>query len=102
MDTMKNTDTQAAYREGRQTGMALSALALSIVSFISLLGLEKAILALVLGALVLREAQGGSPARRKATTAVVVASVYAVFFFVTLAVFHDKIAVLIRTLQQMS
>jgi hypothetical protein len=46
-----------AYDTGRRVGFGVSALALGLVTFLSLLGAEKAILAIVLGALAVR---GGS------------------------------------------
>lgn len=104
MDKMENALDNAvemAYQEGRRTGLAIGALAISGVAFISLLGLEKAILALVLGYLVARNAQHGSPTRKRAMTAIVVASVYVIAFFVMLALFHDKVAALIRCFQQL-
>lgn len=92
---------EAAFREGRRAGLALGALAISIVAFISLLGLEKALLALVLGVFVARDAGAGSPVRKRAVMAIVVACVYVVAFVVMVVLFHDKFAALIRSLQQL-
>ena len=92
---------QAAFDQGRQTGLAIGALAISIVAFISLLGLEKAILAAVLGVVSLRGLAAGSPGRRYATAAVAIAIVYAITFAIVLGLFHDKLAELVRLMQQL-
>ncbi len=92
---------QAAFRQGRQTGLAIGALALSIVAFISLLGVEKAILAAVLGILSLRGLAAGSPGRRYAVAAVAITIVYAITCMIVLVLFHDKLAELVRLMQQL-
>lgn len=92
---------QAAFHQGRQTGLAMGALALSIVAFVSLLGLEKAILAAVLGLISIRGLAPGSPGRRYGTAAIAITIVYAVTFAIVLGVFHDRIAELARLLQQL-
>ena len=43
-----------AFAEGKRTGLAIGALAASAVAFVSLLGIEKAILGLALAALAAR------------------------------------------------
>ena len=90
---------QAAFDQGRQTGLAIGALAMSIVAFISLLGIEKAILAAVLGVVSLRGL--GSPGRRYAVAAVAIAIVYAITFAIVLGLFHDKLGELVRLMQQL-
>jgi NADH:ubiquinone oxidoreductase subunit K len=91
----------AAYRQGRKAGLALAALALSIVAFISLLGLEKAILAGVLAIVSLSGSAPDSPARRFGVAAIVVACVYAVTFVILMVVFRDKLFELVHLLQQL-
>jgi hypothetical protein len=101
LEESSGTPVEEAFREGRRAGMAVGALAIGIVAFISLLGLEKAILALVLGGLVARDTGTGSAARKRAITAIVVASVYVIAFVVMMVLFHDKFAAFIRSLQQL-
>ncbi len=92
---------EAAYREGRSAGLALGALAISAVAFISLLGIEKAVLALALALLGMRGAVIGSRSRRLAIAAIVITCVYAATYIVVVALYHDKISALIRMLQQL-
>lgn len=91
----------AAYRQGRQAGLALGALAVSAVAFISLLGLEKAILGIVLAVLALRGMAPGSPDRRISVAAIAIACVYAVTFVIVMILFREKFFELGRLLQQL-
>lgn len=101
-DRMEVADeAKIAFRKGRQAGLGTAALALSIVSFISLLGLEKAILAAVLGLAAWRGAAAGTQGKKRGWLAVIIAGGYAVFFGVMILIYHDKFAVLIRMLQQL-
>jgi hypothetical protein len=90
------------FRLGRSTGLAIAALALSIVSFISLLGAEKAILAIVLGLLAARAAAPGSLPRKLAVAAVSIAIVFLLTCAVIVVVYWDKLAELIQLLQKLS
>jgi uncharacterized BrkB/YihY/UPF0761 family membrane protein len=92
---------RAAYREGHRRGLAVAALAASLVAFVSLLGVEKAILAVVLGALSLRGARAGWRGRSFGVAAVVIASVYIVAFVIFLALYYDKVRDLIQQLQKL-
>ncbi len=92
---------KAAYRQGRQQGLAIAALIMSLVAYISLLGLEKAILAGIMGILALRGAPLGSSARKLGVTAVVIVCVYIATFGLLLVLFHEKFAQLLRLLQQL-
>lgn len=91
----------AAYRQGRQAGLALGALAVSLAAFISLLGLEKAILAVVLASLALRRTPPDSPGRRIGLAAIAVACLYAVTFVIVMVAFREKLFELSRLLQQL-
>lgn len=91
-----------AFREGKRAGMALAAIASGAVAFISLLGIEKAVLAIVLAVLALRGAAAKSRTRRLAFVAVGLAVLYIVTFAVVMILFYDKLGELIRLLQQMS
>jgi hypothetical protein len=90
-----------SFLEGRRTGLAIGALAASAVAFISLLGIEKAILALVLAVLAMRGSAPSTPARRLAWVSLGVVLLYILTFVVVVALLHERLAELIRMLQQM-
>ena len=96
-----NDSLADAYSQGRRAGLATAALAASGVAFLSLLGIEKAALALTLGILALRQARPASAARRLALMAIVIAAVYVVSFFTLLWLYRDELAQLIRLLHQL-
>ena len=97
------TDPQAkAFQEGKQTGLAIAAIACSAMAFVSLLGIEKAALALVLAILACRGVAEASRVRRLAHLAIGIAIIYAVTFAVVLTVYHDKVSELFRLLLRMS
>lgn len=60
----------AAFEDGRRAGLAAAAMALSLVAFFSLLGAEKALLAIALGMMARRGSRPGSAGRRLATVAI--------------------------------
>jgi hypothetical protein len=91
-----------AFSAGRRTGLAVSALALSFVAFLSLLGAEKAILAVVLGALAARKAEPGTLARRLGLAAIAIAVLFLMTLGLVLALYWDQLAELIRMIQQLS
>ena len=97
-----NDPLQMAYAAGRRNGLAISAMAVAGLAFISMLGMEKAILAVVLARLAVRGAGAGEPSRRYSAWATVVACVYAATFAVVLIVFHRQLAELLRLLQHLS
>jgi len=90
-----------AFREGKRAGLAIAAVAGSAVAFVSLLGIEKAILAIVLAILARRGAAPKSHTRRLASVAIGLAMLYVAMFAVVMALFHDKLGELIRLLQQL-
>ncbi len=99
----KSRDAVAtAYDAGRRTGLAVAALAVSLVAFLSLLGLEKAILAVVLGVLAMRGGPAASAARRLGLAAVVIAAAWLVSVSVVLALYWPKLADLIQALERLS
>lgn len=89
-----------AYEEGRRAGLAIAALALAILSFINLLGVEKSILALVLAVIAMYGA-GGQDARRWGRLAVVLAAVHIVAFAAVIVLFHQKLGQLILLLHKL-
>jgi hypothetical protein len=91
-----------AFRAGRRVGLAISALALSLVAFLSLLGMEKAILAIILGAMALRGSAPGTPSRRYGLAAIVIGSLFLVTAAVVLVAYWNKIGEIIVMLNQLS
>lgn len=91
---------QQALRRGRSEGLATAAMALGVLSFIQLLGAEKALLAIVLGLIALRGV-GSQASRRRGWVAIVLGAVYLVVTAVALLLFRDQFAELIRLLQSL-
>jgi hypothetical protein len=97
-----SSSTADAFQAGRRSGLAIAALATSAVAFISLLGAEKAILALVLAAWSMREAAQGSTPRTLGRIAVGVAVVYLITSVAVIVLFHEKIIAFVRLFQQLA
>lgn len=97
MTDLPQTAHQSAYSAGRRDGLALGALALSLLAFVNLLSLEKALLAAALATLALKAAPGG----RLARWALGVAGLYIVTWITVMIVFHDKVAKLLQLFQQL-
>lgn len=102
MSQLEQPDRNSAFAQGRRHGLAIAALLLSLVSFISLIGAEKAITAIVLGAMAIKGAEAGSLARKMGTAAISVSSVFLVTVAVVLIVFWDKAIEIVRLLEQLS
>lgn len=83
--------------QGRKQGLAAAALALGLLSFLNLLGAEKAILALVLGFAALSGATD-TGVRRRSLAAIGLAAIYLVSVVIVLVVFRDRLADLIEAL----
>lgn len=92
---------KAAYADGRNSGLAVGALAASLVAFISLLGIEKAVLALVLAIFGLREARPGSRARQLSLWTLLIVGLYVVTFVVVLVLYHQKLVELVHLMQKL-
>lgn len=91
-----------AYLQGRNMGLATAALALSLVSFVNLLGIEKSILAAVLAIFALRGRNPAAQTARRSRITLIFAGIHAVTFIVVVALFHEKLAELIHLLQKLS
>lgn len=94
--------TAAAYDAGRCVGFGISALALGLISFLSLLGAEKAILAIVLGVLAVGGSDPSPLSRRLGGAAIVLGAVFLLTVGVVLVVFWDQAVEYVRLLQQLS
>ena len=86
-------------QQGRREGFAIAALALSLVSFVHVLGAEKALLAIVLAIAAIRG--GAGVARERGRIALAIASVYLVTFIVSVVLLRDKFGELIRLLSEL-
>lgn len=91
-----------AFEDGRRAGLATAALALSLVSFLSLLGTEKALLAIALAVLARRGSQPGSTGRRFATAAIGVATVFLVSVVFLITWFWTDLGDLVEHLRRLS
>ena len=98
----KSADAAKVFADGRRSGLATAALAVGVVSFLSMLGVEKAALAVVLGVLAIRGAAPGSSARRLGMVAVLLGGLFVVTLIVLLAVFRNEFAELLRSLRRLS
>ena len=103
-DQITNTGqsaTKAAYADGWRVGLATGALAAAVVAFVSLLGIEKAVLAAVLSLFAVRGAPRDSLARRLSMAAFVLAAIYAITYLLVLVLLHDRLAELLRLMQNL-
>jgi hypothetical protein len=93
---------EVAYAAGRRDGLGVAALTLGIVTYLSLLGVEKAVLVIVLGALAIRGGRPGSVAQKFGTAAIVLGVLFIVTFIVVMICYRDKVAELFALLQKLS
>jgi hypothetical protein len=91
-----------AFDAGRRAGLAVAAVALGAVAFLSLLGLEKAGLAIILGLLALRGRKGGVTTRRLAMAAIGLGTVFMLTAAMVLAVYWDRLMRFLVVLQKLS
>ena len=103
MDVKENSDRlMEIYRAGRRTGIGIAALAIGIITYLSLLGAEKAVLAVVLGVLALRGEPPETLTRRLGIASVVLGVVFIVTIPVLLLVFWDRVAEFVSILSKLS
>jgi hypothetical protein len=101
----ESIDTEAlhsAHRDGYRLGLATSALALSVVAFVNMLGIEKSVLSAVLALLALQGAKPINQLLRRGRAALLVSAVYAVTIVTVLVLYHDKLSDLIHLMQKLS
>lgn len=99
---MRTEEITDAFLAGRRVGFGISALVLSLVSFLSLLGAEKAILAVVLGGLAIRGSVHGALARRLGVIAICLAAVFLLTMVAVLILFRGQVLEFLQTLQRLS
>jgi hypothetical protein len=99
MSNAQTTHTEAieaAYERGRRVGLATAALALAVIAYVNLLGIEKSLLAVAFAAAALRGVPLSMIIRARTWIAVALASVHAITVVVIVVVYADKIAALAR------
>lgn len=94
-------DVAHARDNGRREGLAIAALALSLVSYLNLLGAEKSILAIVLAVMAMSHSSSKT-AQRQSLIAISLALVHIVTIAVVLVLFQDELGVFIQTLNKLS
>jgi hypothetical protein len=99
---LEQLDRNSAFAQGRRHGLAIASLLVSLVSFVSLLGAEKAITAIALGAMAMKGAEAGSLPRKMGTAAIIVSALFLMTVGVMLIVFWDKAVEFVRLLKQLS
>ncbi len=99
---IQRDELTGAFCAGRRVGFGISAVALSLVGFLSLLGAEKAILAIVLGSLAIRGSHRGALARRFGITAICLAAVFLVTMAVVLVVCRGQLLEFLQMLHKLS
>jgi len=90
------------YNAGLRVGFGIAALTFGAVSFLSLLGAEKAVTAIVFGVLAMRGVRQGSLAKRLGRASVVLGAAFLFTMAALLVVFHDQVMELVRVLQKLS
>jgi hypothetical protein len=101
-DTTLNDPIQSAYEQGRRMGLATAAFALSVIAFLNLLGIEKSLLALVLGFVAIKGTAVTAAIRTRGRNALVIASIHAITVIVALFLLRDKLGQLIELLHSLS
>lgn len=90
-----------AYRRGQRAGLSLAALAIAAMAFVSLLSVEKSLLALVIALVALR-GDLDRRARRWARLAIGLAIFHWVALAVIISLFHRQLEQLLVLLQKLS
>ena len=91
-----------AFEDGRRAGLATAALALSLVCYFSLLGAEKALLAIALAIMARRGSRRGSAGRRLATAAIAISTVFLVSIVCVLVLFWEELVGIVNYFRHVS
>lgn len=97
-----NGEWQTGFTAGRRHGFAISALVISLVSFISLLGAEKAVTSIILGVIACRGAAPGTFASRLGKSAVVLGSLFLVTAVTVITIFWSDVVKFVQLLEKLS
>ena len=92
-----HSDLAQARNDGRSQGLAIAALATSLIAFLNLLGTEKSILAIVL-ATVAMTSTGSRLVRRRSLMAIGLALIHIATMVAVLVIFRDELGELIQLL----
>jgi hypothetical protein len=95
------SDVADARLDGRREGFAIAAFSLGLISFLSLLGVEKAVLAIVLAAMAF-SGSTSKAVRRRAIFATGLALLYIITIAVVLVLFQEELGQLIQSLHKLS
>lgn len=100
--TIETETAEQAYQRGRRVGLATGAIALAVIAYVNLLGVEKSLLAVVLAIAALRGGAMSSIARTRGRIALALASLHALTVVVVVVLFHQKLTELLRQLVRLS
>jgi len=92
----------AARDEGRRLGLATAALAMAIVSFINLLGVEKSLLAVVLGLLALRGSNIAGAVRNRSRVALILGTLHLLTVLLVLILFREELSEFLAMLYELN
>lgn len=95
MEAAEQARMAALYRAGRRDGLAIAALVIGLTSGFPLLGFEKAVTAIVLGAVAARQAPRQSLAWNLGVVAAIIGIVFIVTLVIVALVFRLDLAALI-------
>ena len=99
-----NTDTNREFVYGQKIAFAAASLVLGICSFIHLLGMERAILAVIFGYLALKGKHGLKTGTRRtwAIIGIVLGCIMLIVVPVTLIIFWPQVQELVKALEKLS
>jgi hypothetical protein len=86
------------YQEGQRRGLAIAALAVSLIAFINLANIEKSLLAIVLGVLAIRGATKDESAYRWGRIAIFIAIVTIILVVTLFVVYYSTLVDIVRLL----
>jgi hypothetical protein len=98
----ESNDWQKGFAAGRRHGFAIAALVVSLVSFLSLLGAEKALTAIVFGWIALKGAERGSLPNRLGKSAIAIGCIFMVTVATVLVLFWKDVVKFVDLLQKLS
>jgi hypothetical protein len=102
LDRATSSDAETvAYREGQRDGLAVAALAISLLAFINLFGLEKSLFAVFFSMLSMQGATKLERAYGWSRTAIVIAIIQVVVVATLLVVYHSTFIQLLQILEKL-
>jgi|GEM_PF-379621 len=101
-DRSGDDSLKEAFVLGRNSGIAIAAVTMSLVAFLNLLGMEKSIVAVVFGIIVLKNSPKGQVAYKMGKAAVMIGILHILTVIVVVTVYWNKINELIELLMTLS